>query len=192
MATTTRGYRYPIGSAAPNVPADMANLASDLDADVGTIADATTGKALVRLVQQVSQSLLHNTDTPILFAAGSEEFDTHNFHNTGANTSRITPTKAGYYRITGTVIITANTSLILLVATIAINGTVVPPRVRQKTDTASNSAAATQVTVTQPCNGTTDYIELFGLQQNNGSTALSTNVGGSFASVLEVEYLRPL
>lgn len=37
MPTTTRGYRYPLGSAAPNVPLDLSNLASDVDADVGAI-----------------------------------------------------------------------------------------------------------------------------------------------------------
>lgn len=34
MPTTTRGYRYPAGSAAPNVPADLSNLAADIDADM--------------------------------------------------------------------------------------------------------------------------------------------------------------
>lgn len=192
MATTTRGYRYPIGSAAPNVPADLANLASDLDADVDAIAGNTSGRPLVRLVQQVAQSLPHNTDTEILFASGSEEIDTHNFHSTASNTSRITPTKAGHYRFTGTVIIPANTTLILLVATIAKNGTPVAPRVRQKASTNSNSAGSTQVSAIQACNGSGDYFELLGLQQNTGSTALNTSAGLSFSSVFEAEYLRPL
>lgn len=34
MPTTARGYRYPALSAAPNVPADLGNLAADIDADV--------------------------------------------------------------------------------------------------------------------------------------------------------------
>jgi hypothetical protein len=34
LPTTTRGYRYPAGSAAPNVPVDVANLASDIDDDM--------------------------------------------------------------------------------------------------------------------------------------------------------------
>lgn len=38
MPTTTRGYRYPAGSAAPNVPTDLANLAADIDADMALSA----------------------------------------------------------------------------------------------------------------------------------------------------------
>lgn len=41
MATTARGYRYPAGSAAPNVPLDLSNLASDIDSDVGDLETAT-------------------------------------------------------------------------------------------------------------------------------------------------------
>lgn len=37
MPTTSRGYRYPASSAAPNVPQDVQNLASDLNTDVGAI-----------------------------------------------------------------------------------------------------------------------------------------------------------
>lgn len=39
--TPNRAYRYPAGSAAPNVPLDLQNLATDLDTDVDTIADMT-------------------------------------------------------------------------------------------------------------------------------------------------------
>lgn len=41
MPTTTRGYRYPAGPAAPNVPLDLQNLASDVDSDVADVAAAT-------------------------------------------------------------------------------------------------------------------------------------------------------
>lgn len=40
MAATTRGYRHPIGSDDPDVTADMANLANDIDADVQKTSDA--------------------------------------------------------------------------------------------------------------------------------------------------------
>lgn len=42
MPTTSRGYRYPLGSAAPNVPVDLANLAGDLNTDVGAVAKTGT------------------------------------------------------------------------------------------------------------------------------------------------------
>lgn len=47
--TTDRAYRYPAGSAAPNVPLDLQNLATDVDADAnrmrnGSRPSATTGR----------------------------------------------------------------------------------------------------------------------------------------------------
>ncbi|NUT08186.1 MAG: hypothetical protein HOV76_32435 [Hamadaea sp.] len=48
MPTTTRGFRYPASSAAPNVPQDIQNLASDVDSKTripvySTIAARNTG-----------------------------------------------------------------------------------------------------------------------------------------------------
>jgi hypothetical protein len=44
VPTTTRGYRYPAGSAAPNAPLDLSNLASDVDTDVAAV-EAALGPA---------------------------------------------------------------------------------------------------------------------------------------------------
>lgn len=41
MGTTARGFRYPAGSAAPNVPQDMSNLAADVDAHLTTTLGST-------------------------------------------------------------------------------------------------------------------------------------------------------
>lgn len=38
MPSTSRGYPYPLGSAAPNVPVDLAALANALNTDVGNVA----------------------------------------------------------------------------------------------------------------------------------------------------------
>ncbi|HEX5543673.1 MAG TPA: hypothetical protein VFX60_19320 [Micromonospora sp.] len=37
MPTTSRGYRYPAASSAPNVPLDLGNLAADVDADIAAL-----------------------------------------------------------------------------------------------------------------------------------------------------------
>lgn len=42
MATTTRGYRYPASTDAPNVPLDLQRLAEDVDDDVSAL-HADTG-----------------------------------------------------------------------------------------------------------------------------------------------------
>jgi hypothetical protein len=87
------------------------------------------------------------------------------------------------------VFVAASAALTSLIATIGKNGTVQAPRHRFKPGTANVSASA-QVSVILTANGTTDYFELFGQQTTGG--ALNTTTGGSFTSVLEVEFLRDL
>ena len=57
MPTTSRGYRYPASSAAPNVPLDMGNLASDIDADVAALTDAWTSYTPTWTAASVNPSL---------------------------------------------------------------------------------------------------------------------------------------
>src|SRR4051812_6538784 len=95
-------------------------------ADITTITDYTTGKPLVRLTQQAAQSIA-TTNTAITFGASSEDIDTHGFHDTVTNNTRVTPTVAGYYRISATYISAATVAPFLAV-TIGKNGTVVQPR----------------------------------------------------------------
>lgn len=139
---------------------------------------------LVRLVQTVAQSLANSTDTAITFTAAAD-IDTDGLFNAGTSTTRVTVNRNGVYRITGTVFVAASTAVTSLFATIAINGGVIAPRVRAKPGT-SNISASVQVSVMQRLTAG-QYIELFGQQTSGG--ALLTNVGGSFASVLEVERL---
>lgn len=65
MATTSRGYRYPASSAAPNVPLDLANLASDLDTDVGNVAKTGTivCTSVTRPSSPVAGQKIWQTDT---------------------------------------------------------------------------------------------------------------------------------
>lgn len=163
-------------------------------ADLAAIQAASSLRYLVRLVQQSSQSMASDTDTAITFGASSEEIDTAGWHDTGTNTSRITPLTPGYIRFTGTVWFAADTDDISIYASIGKNGTIVQRNriVLPSTATAS-SFRSVPVTCIQQCNGSTDYIELFGRQLQAAAGALSTNVAaGGFSSTLEAEYLRPL
>lgn len=157
-------------------------------AKLNTIRDELD-RPLCKLVQQVAQSLANSTDTAITFGTGSEDFDTHGFHSESTNNTRITPNVAGYYEFYGTVFV-ASSNASSLIATIAKNGTVVPPRTRLKPDAAAALTASAPVKVILSMNGTTDYCELFGQQTTAG--ALNTNVGGSFASVFGCIFLRSL
>jgi hypothetical protein len=159
--------------------------------DINDIDDGTLSKPLVRLVQQSAQSLTDNTDTAITFGSGSEEIDTHGFHDVTTNNTRVTPTVAGYYRVTGTLFMVAGADFVTIVATIAKNGTVQPPRKRDGPN-ATSSARSVTASAILSANGSTDYFELIGTQDNTANTARNTSAGGSFASVLEVEFLRSL
>jgi hypothetical protein len=68
--------------------------------NITTVEDYTIRKPLVRLIQSVVQSIPHDTDTAFTFTAGSEDIDTHGFHDETTNPSRITPSVAGYYLLT--------------------------------------------------------------------------------------------
>lgn len=163
-------------------------------ADFQAILNATVSKPLVRLVQQAAQSLASDTDTAITFGASSEDVDTHGFHDTGSNTSRITPSVAGWYRLSGTVWLTATTDVISFYASIGKNGTIVASRNRLVLPSTATASVARShaVNVMQQANGSTDYFELFGRQLKAAAAALNTNVSGSFSCSLECEFLRPL
>ena len=148
-------------------------------------------RPVTRLVQQAVQSISNNTLTALTFGAGSEEIDTHGFHDTATNTSRVTPSVAGYYRVRGLYFSITGADYTLLEASVGKNGAAmagcgrrVPPLI-----TGAQSIEAGAIV---SCNGSTDYIELLVLQTNSGATAKNTNVSSRFVSTLEVEYVRPL
>jgi hypothetical protein len=158
-------------------------------ADVSGLAALTTGKPLVRLIAQTTQSLPNSTSTALQFGAGSEDVDTHGYHDPVTNPSRVTPGLAGYYRCTITVAIAASGALTQFYATMAKNGTAVQPLVRVKPYTTA-AAMSVATTAILSANGSTDYFEGFGNQTSGG--ALNTQASGGINSVFEVEFLRPL
>lgn len=195
MADSTTRYSFPYLEPGdpPDIAGGLQDLAEAVETSLGSVEDETASKTyekpLCRLVQQSAQSLTSAADTAITFGTSSEDIDTHGFHSEVTNNTRITPNVAGYYKITGTVFFAASSSITSAMATISKNGTVQPPRVRAKPDS-QNWSTSVQVSMIQRANGTTDYFELLGTQSSAG--AVNTNVGGSFASVFEVEFLRDL
>jgi hypothetical protein len=162
--------------------------------DVSTIEASTTGKPLVRLVANATQSLSNNTNTAILFAA--EDIDTHGYHSTSVNTSRVTPTLAGYYRCRGTVMLGARSDYTVINAWIRKNGTSNLAG-GTRSGGAFGSPAGSQVNTAYAeaivsCDGVTDYVELVGNQANTAAVSTTTNQSSQFSSCFEVEYLRPL
>lgn len=160
--------------------------------DLGTIIALTYNRPIVRLIQQVAQAMATGADVNVTFGAGSEEVDTHDFHDVSTNTSRITPKVPGWYRLTGTVHFAATTTMTNYWANIAKNGTIQAPRMRVVLPATATTALVRALTVTMllSANGSTDYFELIGQQNSGGS--INTSVGAGTASVFECEYIRSL
>jgi len=161
-------------------------------ADLLAIQNSSSLRPMVRLVQQISQSLSSDVDTAITFTSGSEDYDLAGWHDVATNTSRVTPTVPGYIRLFGTVWFAADTDDISIYASLGKNGTIVQ-RNRIVLPSTATASAFRSVTVTcgQACNGTTDFFELFGRQLQATPGTLSTNVAaGGFSSTLEVDFQR--
>ena len=134
----------------------------------------------------MSQALADATFTAITLT--TEEYDTGGYHSTVTNTSRITPTKAGYYRFTGAVVFEATSTPVAVDVHFRKNGSAsLIPAIRVG---GATTILSQQVTVTEPMNGSGDYIELMGRQDSAGAD--NTQVNLPFACCVEWEYVRPL
>jgi hypothetical protein len=152
----------------------------------------TVYRPMVRLVQNAAQPLGHAVNAVLTFGAGSEELDTHGFHDTATNPSRVTPNVAGWYRCRAHLHMAATAgNLTQLGCGLQKNGARVAPQnvVRPDPSTAGSSAASEALI---SCNGTTDYIEAIVQQQNASAVSKDTSTAAPFVSTLEVVYERPL
>ncbi len=147
----------------------------------------------VKLTQQAAgvQTLASNTQTTITYGAGSEDIDSHTFHDTVTNNSRVTPSVAGWYRATSTLWLAGATTTTSMWTAIAKNGVLVLLN-RARPDAAVASAPSVQVTTLVSCNGSTDYIEHVALQVDSGAAGRLTVTGVGSSCTLEVVYERPL
>lgn len=164
-----------------------------LSSDLTTTEDYTTRKPLVRLIAQTTQSLAHNTNVAIQYGASSEDIDTHNWHDTATNNTRITVTVNGYYTVRvhthmGTA---SGTNYTQITASIAKNGTRVAPQTFMRPDAASN-AGGTANTSALLSLAAGDYVEHFASQVNGAATAQSTSVSVGFQSTFELILERPV
>jgi hypothetical protein len=156
------------------------------DGDFAKLANSSYNKPAGRLVAAVAQALADNTFTAIQFAA-ADELDSDGYHNPSSNNTRVTPTRAGWYRFTGTVWFEAMTTPVKTAATFRKNGTLLAPI---NEDAASTRAHARPVSMLISLNGSTDYVELVGLQDSAGAD--NTNTGSAYVSVMEWEFVRDL
>lgn len=139
------------------------------------------------LIQQSGQSITNGGAAALTFGTGSEVFDTHNFHDTSTNNTRVTPNVPGYYRFTASVNFPAATYTQMGIA-VSKNGTRLSPQTISRPDPASGSQQI-QTTVTAVANGTTDYFEAVASQSSGSSQ--TTGVSSTFETSFDWAYIGP-
>jgi hypothetical protein len=159
--------------------------------DYTTLASYTSGRPVGRLIQQAAQSIPGNTNTLLLFGAGSTDIDTHSYHSESVNTSRVTPLLAGYYRFTAAYVTVARGDYNNIGCAIFKNGATAGTWARRG-ESAFNVVKSIMSTAILSANGSTDFFEMMVYQINTAAVASNSSTGGGFASVLEWDFLRPL
>jgi hypothetical protein len=156
--------------------------------DITNVEAKTTGKPICRLIQTVAQSIPDATPiTALTFGVGSEDIDTHGFHDTGSNTSRITPNVAGWYTFRGTYFTGGMGTPASRTTQFRKNGsTLIAPGAR---DTGSSITGSQSISALILMNGIGDYLELMVTQDSTG--AVNTNVATQQSSVFECVFERP-
>lgn len=189
--TSNRGYTYPQSTDDFRPYEDIQTLATNVDADMAAIL-AKLNRLGIRLVQQTGQNLTNNTVTAITYGSGSEAFHFNNgtsWHSTSSNTSRVIPDVAGWYTCTAHLALANGaTSYTQLVSSIAKNGTRDDPQTVMRPDPGTNGSSAAVIAEIH-CNGSTDYLEHYGMQISSGTNA--TNAAANFRSVFTVKLWRP-
>ncbi len=158
-----------------------------------TLADATANRGVTRLIQQAAQSLADATDTALTFGAGSEDVDSGTWHDETTNNTRITPTVAGYYTFTGLLFVPANGDYASIQVNFRKNGaTNMPSASRHGPNATASSRSIQIVTDGVLMNGSTDYMELMGNQDNTaGASRNTTSTGGSSSCTFTAVLIRP-
>lgn len=144
-------------------------------------------KPYLHAYQTVTQTLTTSVWAEITMDA--EAVDTLSGHSVVTNTARYTPTVAGWYRCTGQVGFAVNGTGSRL-AQFRKNGAQVDtapygPSVAQ----AVNGGAWAHGTIS--CNGTSDYISLWGWQ-SSGAGLATAYVAGNVMSTMMIEWVAPL
>lgn len=147
--------------------------------DVNAIIAGTIEKPLCILRKATVTNVANNGQ---VLSWDIEDRDTHGFHDTGTNPSRVTPNVAGWYRITATVHWASNATGRRAVA-INFNG----GSARYGQIIPGSSAGNLGVTETRTllANGTTDYFEVFAYQNSGASLDTADIVGTVFEVVFE-------
>ena len=156
-----------------------------LASTINDIIQYGLNRPTVRLVQSAAQSMPDNTQTALTFT-GTEDIDTHGFHDPTTNSSRITPNVAGLYVFWGAYYTGAATTPVSIDCCLRKNAATATATGSR--DTLGTIATSSWAEAVFEMNGTTDYVELVGLQDSSG--AVNSNVSLRFTSHFSCYLLR--
>ncbi|HEV2778699.1 MAG TPA: hypothetical protein VGX25_04790 [Actinophytocola sp.] len=149
-------------------------------------------KPYLHALQNTSQNITSSSVITQAVTFDAELVDTINGHSTSSNTSRYTPSVAGYYRCSGIVALAANTTGDRA-AQFKKNGSAVDGAPYFSVPAVNGTGFVSTTVFAEAmifCNGTTDYVELY-VGQNSGST-LATQVSSTLTkSYMMIEWMAP-
>lgn len=152
----------------------------------------TISKPLCRVRQGTPQTVASGANTAVLYDLEDYDIGGSGMHSTVTNTSRLTPTVAGYYCFDGVGILVAATNGFTLVnGWVRINGATNLPGADRQAMAATLGNQTVSHRVRWPMNGTTDYAE-FVVLHTSATSPQNTNASGQFASTFEAEFIRNL
>lgn len=125
--------------------------------------------------QTVAQSIANNSI--VALTLDSETVDTYAGHSTSVNTSRYTPTVAGYYWVLGVYGPVANATGNRF-CFIYKNGSSVPLAQNGGPAATAANSGAVQVSAVVQCDGVSDYIEVAAFQNSGGALNTSPSPTG--------------
>lgn len=164
----------------------------DIDAaPINRLAAGSIEKPTGRIRQTVAQTgITNNTITAVTM--DTEDWDDGGYHSTVTNTSRVTPTKAGLYLVTGGIAYTGQTDYSGVEAIWRKNGsTTYPPATRHSSlSTTSGTIVVPAAPIQIRCDGVSDYFELCMRAARSGAGTTSLVVSSFFASALEWQFVK--
>jgi hypothetical protein len=145
-------------------------------------------RPICKLALAANQNFTSGSQQAVSFLAGSEVLDDLNWHSTSSLTSRVVPTYAGRYWVNGILSFASNTTgeRRLIITKNGVGNAIYDRRFGVSATTNVSGCGIIE------CNGTTDYIELQGVQASGGILAAQGTGDSAFGTMLEVVYMGDL
>lgn len=158
-----------------------------LDTDFAAVEAASSEKPVVQIYLAAPQSIPDNTLTALSF--GAENLDSHGFHSTTVNPTRVTPTIAGIYRVYASLFLAGRTDYATVKLVTRKNGAELAPCASwgNLDNAVTHGFSYTGLVV---MNGTTDYVEICVQQDNTANVAVNAEATNPRITLMEMEFVR--